>query len=123
MTRRMKLPLLFLLVALAPVAKADCMGPYPPSMVKAFNQSCAQDPNVLPFCNCIMDGVQKSIPLADFIETSNSPTGINNDPRFVSATKECSSLLPGSPASKAAAAPANNAPNQPAALKSTTFGR
>lgn len=87
-----------LLSLLWPVAaQAECMGPYPPSMVRAFNQNCAKDPKMLPFCNCIMDEVQRNIPLADFIETGNSPTGINGDPRFIKASQKCAPQLSGAP--------------------------
>jgi hypothetical protein len=82
-------------------------------MVKAFNQNCAKDPKMLPFCSCIMDEVQKSIPLSDFIEIGNSAGGINSDPRFVKASQKCAPMLSGgqstgTPPSTGASAPANN---------------
>jgi hypothetical protein len=82
-------------------AAAECMGPYPPSMVRAFNQNCAKDATMMPFCSCIMDEVQHTIPLADFIEIGNSATGINGDPRFIKASKKCSPKLPDAPAATA----------------------
>jgi hypothetical protein len=80
-------------------AAAECMGPYPPSMVKAFNQNCATEPKLVAYCGCIMNEVQKNIPLADFIEIGNSAGGINNDPRFIKSSKKCSAQLPDTPAS------------------------
>ena len=83
------------LALLGGAASADCMGPYPPSMVRAFNQNCAKQPSMQPFCGCIIDEVQKNIPLVDFIEIGNSAAGINNDPRFVKASQKCTPLLTG----------------------------
>jgi hypothetical protein len=80
--------------ALPLTAWAACMGPYPPSMVRAFNQNCARDAKLQAYCSCVMDGVQKTIPLADFIEIGNSPGGINGDPRFIKASDSCSPKIP-----------------------------
>jgi len=88
------------------VAYASCMGPYPPSMVKAFNQNCARDASMMNFCSCMMEQVQKNIPLSDFIEIGNSPGGINQDPRFVAASRQCAASLPaGGTASSSPAKP------------------
>jgi hypothetical protein len=108
--------LLTVLVIGLPVASiAECMGPYPPSMVRAFNQNCAKDPKMLSFCSCIMDDVQKNIPLADFIEIGNSAGGINDDPRFIKASKKCTPLMSGAPAAAVTPAlqPATAAPASP----------
>lgn len=75
-------------------SSADCMGPYPPSMVRAFVQNCAKDPKMMPFCSCVMDDIQKNIALADFIEIGNSAGGIANDPRFIQASKTCAPQIP-----------------------------
>jgi len=74
---------------------ADCMGPYPPSMVRAFNQNCATDSSKVAFCTCLLDQVQKTIPLADFIEIGNSVNGLSSDPRFMKASASCSPQMPG----------------------------
>lgn len=101
---RLNIALGTMLILLAETAGAECMGPYPPSMVRAFNQNCAKQPSMQPFCGCIIDEVQKNIPLADFIEIGNSPSGINNDPRFIKASQKCTPLLSGE-APAAAVAP------------------
>ncbi len=115
MLRRAISLLLSLLVLSLPCAVyADCMGPYPPSMVKAFNQNCAKDPKMLSFCGCIMDEVQKNIPLADFIEIGNSAAGINNEPRFIAAGKKCTPLMSGTPVpAKTGQSVASQPPIQP----------
>ena len=77
------------------LANAECMGPYPPSMVRSFNQNCAKEPKMQGFCSCMIDEVQKNIPLADFIEIGNSAGGINNDPRFIKAGQKCMPLVSG----------------------------
>ena len=114
MLRSAIFPLVAMFLSTLPFASfADCMGPYPPSMVKAFNDNCAKDPAMTSFCTCLMDDVQKNIPLADFIEIGNSAGGINSDPRFVKSSKKCSSLITGS-------APTSNAPGSPAPSSATT---
>lgn len=97
--KRSAFPVVFsaLMIVLSVAAIAECMGPYPPSMVKAFNQNCATDPKLTGFCTCIISEVQKNIPLADFIEVGNSAGGINSDPRFIKASKKCSAQLPDTP--------------------------
>jgi hypothetical protein len=103
--------LFFASVVSLPLASgAECMGPYPPSMVRAFNQNCASDPKLAGFCGCIMNEVQRNIPLADFIEVGNSAGGINADPRFIKASKKCSAQLPDVPVAGSSAKAQNPAP-------------
>lgn len=104
MTKKRLLGLLF--VSLLPLAaSADCMGPYPPSMVISFNSNCAKDPKLAAYCTCVMDEVQHTIPLADFIEVGNSAGGINEDPRFIKAGKKCTPLINNPQASVVPAGP------------------
>jgi len=73
--------------AMACAADIACKEPYPPSMVAAFPEHCSADTKTV--CKCVIEAVQKTIPLSEFIEASYKAGGLNADPRFNSATKEC----------------------------------
>jgi hypothetical protein len=75
-------------------AAAACNEPYPPSMIKAFMANCDKDLGLKDYCGCLIDSLQKTIPLADFIEVGTHPGGVNSDPRYISANQSCAKKYP-----------------------------
>ncbi len=113
MSRFLILPLFaFISLGVYGVATAAVIEPYPLSMVSVFKQNCAKDQTMNTYCDCVIESVQKTIPLAEFIELGNKPGAIGEDARFIKASQDCAAATVQnvSPDSAATAAPATPAP-------------
>jgi|GEM_PF-1035165 len=84
------------LLLLIPSVSFACIESYPPSIVNIFNKNCVKDDNSKSgYCSCVIEHIQKTIPLGEFIEIGNASGSSIDDARFNKATKACLAKLSG----------------------------
>jgi len=93
MIRFLSLPLFAGMLAISSSAiAAECMDhKYPPTMIKSFMDGCAEDPGYQGYCSCVIENLQKTITLYDFIEITNKTQGdgLEKNADFLKATTTC----------------------------------
>ena len=86
--------LLLVFASMSGMAGGAYCEPYPPSVVTLFNKDCGKDAYMVRVCGCVIDRVQETVPLAEFIEEGGKQGGIAADPRYRVAIKGCVAKYP-----------------------------
>ena len=75
-------------------AYSEPAAPYPASVVNLFNRDCGKDAYMMKVCSCTINEVQRTVPLAQFLDEGSKAGGIASDPRYMAAIKGCVAKYP-----------------------------